>query len=140
MARGEGSSKMLLLVLIGLIGAGGYNYHRNFTAETAVPRPYKGYSVEDLEALRGAYENQSAAVQERYEQARNVRASGSRGGLIDENVRAFEEAQRRSTRSRSLGQALSMNQAAVSEIETELSLRQAEADVVKLHLKRLLTI
>ncbi len=140
MAKGEGNSRLLLLVLIGLLGAGGYNYHRNYQVEAAVPRPYKAYSEADLQALLAAYQGENSALEARYESAQSARGARSGPGLLDENVKAFEAAQRRSQSSREIGQKLSMQQAAAREIESELDLRRDQADVMKLHLKRLLTI
>lgn len=141
MAREEGSSKLLLLVLIGLLGAGGYNYHRNYEAEAAVPRPYASYEDADLATLLAAYQDENAALEQRYQAARTSAGQrDSRTGLLGENLRAFEEAQRRSQASRGIGEKLSMQQAAAREIEAELALRRAHADVWKLHLKRLVTL
>lgn len=140
MAQSEGSSKLLIVLFIGLLGAGGYNYHRNFQAEAAIPRPYKSYSVEDLEALLGAYESEASSLEQRYEAARNDKGPRMKAGLLDQNLAVFEAAQRRSAASRGLGEELSMQKAAAGEIEAELTLRRQHADVMKLHLKRLLTI
>jgi hypothetical protein len=140
MARSEGSPKLLLLVLVGLLGAGGYNYHRNYEAEAAVPRPYESYAVEDLQALLAAYESENASLAQAYDGARQRARPAARGGLIAENVKAFEQAQARANTERGLGARLSMQKAAQQEIERELALRRAHADAMKLHLKRLLTI
>jgi hypothetical protein len=141
MARGrEGSSKLLWVVLLGLLGAGAYNYHRNYQAEAAVPRPYSSYAVADLEALLEAYQGENRSLEQSYAAARRAGSRDARGGLIGENVKAFEQAQRRASTHRGLGAKLSMQQAAQKEIERELALRRAHADLMKLHLKRLLTI
>lgn len=140
MARGTKTSPLLLIVLAGLLLGGGYNYHRNWQAETAEPRPYEGYSQQDLEALLKAYQSENSALERRYESARSTAERTNRAGMLDENIRAFEQAQRRSSGSRALGAQLSMHQAATGEIEAELARRERDADPMQVHLRRLLTI
>jgi hypothetical protein len=143
MARGNGSSTgKLLLVLAVLVAAGGYNYHRNLEAEAAEegPRPYQGYSEEDIRSLLDAYRSEAEALEKRYHAARGQRVGGSEGGMLDENIRAFESARQRAGAVRELGAQVSMRQAAIVDLEEELARREAARDVLALHLKRLLTI
>lgn len=140
MAKGEGSSKLLIIVFLGLVGAGGYNYHRNYEAEAAVPRPYASYEEQDLQALLEAYAGVNAELEQRYQSTRSRGQGDTRTGLLDENLKAFEAVQKRSQANRDLGQKLSIQQAAVRDIEAELALRRYQADVMKVHLKRLLTM
>jgi len=135
------SKGLLLVALAGLLAGGAYNYHRNYQAETAGPRPYAGYAQADLKALLEAYEAENRALGRRYESARRTEDGGAaRGGLLDENIRAFEQAQQRSERVRGLGAQLAMRQEAVRQIQAELEKREAERDVVALHLRRLITL
>lgn len=138
--RVAGISKLPVVVLLGLIVAGGYNYHRNWKAEAAVPRPYATYSQADLEALLAAYEAENAMVEQQYERARGQLGKGRERGMLGENIAAFEAAQRHSTASRGLGVKLSMQQTATTELAAEIERRKSEADKLQFHLKRLLTI
>ena len=138
--RNHGISMLPVVLLLGLVAAGGYNYHRNWQADNMLPRPYESYSQVDLEALLAAYESENAMLESRYASVRGRNASNAGAGMLDENIAAFERAQQRSSGSRALGVKLSMQQMATGEIETELQRREKEADVVQLHLKRLLTI
>jgi len=138
--RSRGLSTLPVLALLGLVAGGAYNYHRNWQAEARIPRPYQTYSRADLETLRSAYQAENAAVERQYAQARGGAGEPRRTGMLDENIAAFEAAQRHSTASRSLGVKLSLQQTATGEIEAELERRKAEAHPLQLHLKRLLTL
>ena len=140
MAGQRSTNPLFVFALVGLIGGGAYNYHRNFQAEAAVPRPYASYSAEDLNTLLQAYQGEAQALEDRYQGARRALGRDSRAGMLDENVRAFEQAQRRGSQSRALGAQVSMRQSATQEIEAELARRQDQADALRVHLKRLLTI
>ena len=138
--RVSGISMLPVVLLLGLVAAGGYNYHRNWKAETSIPRPYETYSQADLEALLAAYEAENAMVERKYEKARGKLGQGREGGMLGENIAAFEAAQRHSSASRGLGVKLSMQQTATGELAAEIERRKGEADVLQFHLKRLLTI
>ena len=140
MSRNHGISMLPVVVLLGLLAGGGYNYHRNWQVEAAIPRPYGGYSQVDLEALLAAYEAENAMVERQYARARDGAGKGHRGGMLDENIKAFEAAQSRSSGSRALGVKLSMQQTATGELAAELTRREQEGTALKLHLKRLLTL
>ena len=140
MARNHGISMLPVVVLLGLIAAGGYNYHRNWQVEAAIPRPYAGYSQADLEALHAAYEAENSLVERQYGRAVKRLGKGGSAGMLDENIRAFENAQKRSSGSRALGVQLSMQQTATGEIAAEIARREEEGAALQLHLKRLLTI
>jgi hypothetical protein len=141
MARGErGTNPLLLLVFVGLLCGGAYNYQRNYRAETAEPRPYQGYSDEDLGKLLAAYESENRALEQRYQGSRASTGGSGRSGMLDENLRAFEAAQRNAEATREIGARLSMQQAAQAEVESEIARRRTAGEGLSLHLKRLLTI
>jgi len=129
-----------VVLLLGLIAGGVYNYQRNLQAEAAVPRPYETYAQEDLEALLDAYEAENARIERQYEAARERLGRERQAGLLDQNIQAFEQAQRDASTSREIGIQLSMRMSATEEIEAELARREQEADRLRVHLKRLLTI
>ncbi len=139
--RVRGSSQTpLLLFLLFLLGAGGYNYNRNLQIEQREPRPYASYAESDLLSLRDAYEAEAQALEAQYSKARSRLGKAQRVGLIDENIDAFEAAQKRSNRARELGGEISMQRAATRQIEDELAKREGERSPLKLHLRRLTTI
>ena len=140
MARNRGISMLPVVILLGLIAGGGYNYHRNWQVEAAIPRPYKGYSQVDLEALLAAYEAENAQVERQYSQAREQLGKRGEAGMLDQNIKAFEAAQSRSTGTRSLGVKLSMQQTATDEIAAELARREGESGALQVHVRRLLTL
>ena len=61
---------LLLLVLLALLGG---NYYRNWSAEQAEFRPYRGYSESELDTLIQAHRAQAQARAERYDSARKER-------------------------------------------------------------------
>jgi len=136
----RGVSTLPVLILIGLLAAGAFNYHRNWVVEASVPRPYEGYSQADLEALLAAYQAENAQAERRYQAARGQLGHERRAGMLDQNIAAFEAAQRDSGRAREAGALLSMQQTATDDLEAELARRVADADRLKVHLRRLLTI
>ena len=90
--RAGGATLPLLVLLVAAGGAGAYNYHRNLQAEATVPRPYKGYSDSELEALVQAYDDEVTRLDARYLEARQQRAEQRGGQLLDERVEDFERA------------------------------------------------
>jgi len=136
----RGVAMLPVVVLLALLTAGGFNYHRNWQAEARVPRPYESYAQADLEALLAAYEAENAEAERRYEAARQRLGRERGSGMLDQNIAAFEAAQRDSSKARELGALLAMQQTATGEIESELERRKADADQLQVHLRRLLTI
>jgi hypothetical protein len=140
--RRQGSAMPLLLMLILLIGLGGYNYHRNWKAEQNTgPRPFETYETEDLSQLRDAYEAEVSQYETRYsaQNQRRVRASGD-DALMQERVGEFERIQRNTERLRDLGTQVAEREARLREIEKELDYRLALATGFTLHVKRLTSI
>lgn len=134
---GKGALAVLLVVAL---GAGGFNYHRNWSAEAEeAPRPYRGYGDDDLAALVGAYEQEVAALQERYDAARAAPRAEGRGQLLGEQVRDFERARARGDALRQLAADVAEREAVLRELHREQSLRTG-ASGLALHVKRLLTI
>jgi hypothetical protein len=139
MAKTGGNQIMLLLALLGLIsGAGAWNYNRNVELEAAAPRPYRSYSLEDLEALKGAYQGEADRHMNHYREAssRKVAVRGG-AGLIAEQVAEFERIQRISQSKRNLASGYAKNQVQLDEILAELSQREQDGNGWQLHITRL---
>jgi hypothetical protein len=140
--RQAGRALLLVLVLIlGLVGAGAANYVRNERAEEAAERarPLAGYATSDLEALADAYRQEIATRSRRYEQLRGQRTQARDRAYFDQQVGEFEKVQRQSAKVRGAGADLSENEASLQEIEEELRVRAAAPTGTALLLHRLLT-
>jgi hypothetical protein len=140
LTRSGGIALLPVLILLGLLAGGVYNYHRNWQVEASVPRPYGSYSQVDLEALLAAYQAENAMAERQYSAAREGGTRDRGAGFLDQNIAAFEAAQQQSANTRVLGARLSMQQVATGEIEAEIERRKNEEDPLKVHLRRLLTL
>jgi len=136
----KGNLKLLLVVMVALGGAGGWNYHRNLSAESETPRPYRSYADADLEALIQAYEGETHSLEKRYDSAKQLRGESGKKGHFDDQVREFERVQAISTRSRNAGAKLSVSEAELAQLVAEREQRARDADPFQLFLRRLLTI
>jgi hypothetical protein len=138
MAQDRGGSSMLLLVLLGLMAGGGiWNYQRNLEVESAAPRPYRGYSLADLETLQAAYQVETDKHQSRYRSAANRTVKVHEGGLIDQQVAEFERVQRIGQNRRAIASDYAKHQVQLDEILAELAARATEGNGWQLHLTRL---
>ena len=136
-----GKGTLLSVVLVALVVAGGFNYHRNWTAEQEeAPRPYESYADADIAALIEAYEGEVEQGQARYDAARAQSAAPGRGRLLGEQVRDFERAQSRGRHVRELSADLAQREAMLHELRREQELRAAAARGLTTHLVRLLTL
>jgi hypothetical protein len=128
-----------VLLVLGALGAGGAaNYRRNVAREAQAPRPFRSYETADLETLAQAYEREVAALDARYRATRDGGGSAPAGGqLLDETVRAFEQASARTKAVRGAGAELSMKEAALADVRAEQA-RRGE-DPLQVHLRRLLS-
>lgn len=137
--KGAASTAVLLLVLVGLLGAGGWNYQRNLQLEQAsrASRPLAGYSTEDLEALADAYRSEVAAHGARYERAKTQRAGTRDRAYFDQQVQEFENVQRQSGRVREVGAELAEREASLRQVEEELAMRGPEQTEWQKHWQRL---
>lgn len=136
---GFGSGAILVLLVLGALGAGAWNYQRNLALESAsrASRPLGGYDTADLEALADAYRSEVAAGAKRWAGTRQERAVARDRAYLDEQVREFEKVQRAASRSRAVGGALAEREAALRDVEQELALRGSEPSAWQLHWGRL---
>lgn len=138
MAKESGKPVVLLLLLMGLIsGAGVWNYRRNVAIEAAEPRPYRSYSLADLEALKSAYESEANKHKDHYRAASSRKVAVRGGGLIGDQVVEFERVQRISQGKRDIASVYAKNQVQLEEVLAEISHRAQLGDGWKLHLERL---
>ena len=138
MAKEKGSRTLTLLLLLGLItGVGGWNYRRNIQIEAVEPRPYRSYSLEDLESLKGAYQSETNKHMDHYRAASSRKVDVRDGGLIGDQVVEFERVQRISQGKRDIANVYAKNQVQLDEILAEISYRARVGQGWKLHLTRL---
>ncbi|MHA7837321.1 MAG: hypothetical protein ACX98W_07675 [bacterium] len=133
----------LLLLLVLLVGVGGWNYHRNWQIERQVEgrRPYAGYAVADLSALKSAYSEELEAMQARFERARGRRARPVRDlGSIADHVEQFEKTARASSAIREAAAEVAERQRQIAELDRELEIRSRFGEGLTRHLKRLTRI
>jgi hypothetical protein len=136
-SSGKGGQVLLLLVLLGiLVGGGTWNYKRNLEIEESEPRPYRGYSLEQLESLQAAYQQEVDRHTQRYQTASSRKVRVREGGFIDEQVDEFERVQRISQGTRAIADQFAKNQVQLDEVMKEISRRARESDSWKLHLTR----
>jgi hypothetical protein len=141
-SAGRATGSIVLLLLL-LVGAGGWNYHRNLQLEKASEndRPYRSYAVEDLEALRAATSAELDAMRARFEAARRQRARpvGDIGSISD-NVEQFENTTRASTAIRDAAARVAEREGQLAALDRELQLRAQMGQGLARHLKLLTTI
>jgi hypothetical protein len=139
--RNAGGASTLLLValLIGAIGAGAWNYHRNWQREqeSRASRPLAGYATEDLEALAEAYRGEVKAGAAKYDHAKQGRAQSRDRAYFDEQVQEFEKVQRASNRTREVGAQLAERETSLRAVEDELAQRGPERSEWARHWDRL---
>jgi hypothetical protein len=132
----------LLVIVLLLLAAGGWNYRRNLAAEEAerAQRPLAGYDTADLESLADAYRAEVAQLSNRYDAARGQRVGTADHGFFGEQIDEYERVRRQSGRRREAGADLGQTEAALRDVETELRARGAEGGSAwSVHLRRLTT-
>jgi hypothetical protein len=137
---GRGALVPLLVLLLLLGGAGGWNYHRNVERESQVDRPYRSYAEADLEKLLAAYEQEAERASRRAGATRRASVRESQGQLVGESVREFERVQRANRRVRDAQGDLAESELMVERISKEIAHRDQERDPTALFLRRLTTL
>ena len=140
MSEGKsGNVGLLLVLLVALAGAGGWNYQRNYQIEQAERSKsrFAGYDTAGLTQLADAYRSELAGLDGRYQSLRGSRAQVRNTQGVEEGVAQFERIQRSNTRLREVTTEVATREARVNEIDQELSRRASAASGVKLHLERL---
>ena len=116
----------LLLLLVLLLGFGGWNYHRNWQIEkqTEGHRPYQSYAEADLETLRDAYRAELEGVRAQFDAAKRKRVRPSRDlGTISDNVTQFQRTARTSHAIRDAAASVAERQRQVAELDREIEIR-----------------
>jgi hypothetical protein len=134
-----GASGILLLVLIGLVGVGGWNYYTNWQREQQEqgPRPFASYADADLEALAEAYRSEIEGLQQLDASARARRRDAADSPFMHERVAEFERIKRTSERIRNVTGEIAEREARLRELEQEIAYRKRLAGGLEVHLHRL---
>lgn len=131
----------VLLLLLAVAAAGGFNYHRNWKAEQQEQgnRPLGGYPTAGLESLADGYRAEIAALEARKAGASELAHEARDRTFLSERVQEFEKVQRSSARIRDLNGELGQREARLREVEQELEYRnRVESGGLQLHLSRLI--
>ena len=139
---GRASGSLVFLLLL-IAGAGGFNYHRNLEIERQSEghRPYEGYSTEDIQALRAAFESELAGSEAKFAAAKRQRTRPQGDvGSISGNIDQFAQTAQTSRAIRAAAAGLAERQNELSELDRELALRSNLGQGLMRHVKRLTTI
>ena len=138
--RSDARAGQTLILLAILCAAGGWNYHRNAVIDDAVPRPYRGYSDEELNQLASAYQVEVEVQMERY---RNSAAAKKvvvqDGGLLEERIDEFERVQRLSKQRKARAYQVTDNQILVEQLAAEQVTRERNRPIYKMIARRVTT-
>ena len=129
-----------LILLAILCATGGWNYHRNAVIENSVPRPYRGYSDEELQQMISAYQDEVEIQMAHYRKAADAnQVVVQDGGLLEERIDEFERAQRASQARRDRAYKVTDNQILVEQLAKEQMARNRDRPVYKMIFRRLTT-
>ena len=129
-----------VILLVILCAAGGWNYHRNTLIEDAVPRPYRGYSDEELNQLISAYQDEVEVQMARYRESSDAKqVTVQDGGLLEEQIDEFERVQRLGKQRRDRAYKVTENQILVEQLAHEQLTRELNRPIYKMIFRRVTT-
>jgi len=105
-----------------------------------VPRPYRGYSDEELHQLMSAYQDEVDVQMARYRASsagKPVKVKG--GGLLEEQIDEFERVQRASQRRKDRAYKVTENQILVEQLAQEQMARDRDRPIYKMIFRRVTT-
>ena len=139
-SQAGGSVSLLLVLLLLLVGGAAFNYHRNVQAENAEPRPYRGYSDQELDDLLAAYGDRKERQTARYTATARLRVEAKGKGYFDEQVAEFERVQTAHKAKAEARDLLAGTQVVVKKILAEQRKRDSERDKMRLFLRRAFSV
>lgn len=137
-SRGSATSTGLLFALVLLVGAGGFNYYRNYEKEARMPRPYRSYSDTQLVALIAAYRQEVKGLSQSTPSGRL--SAGPSGQLLGERVSAYDRLQRAGDSRRHHLAQVAGQESILAKLEREQKIRKELGKGLARHLHRLLTL
>lgn len=139
-ARSDSRTGQTLILLAILAAAGGWNYHRNAEIDNAVPRPFRGYSDEELSQLVSAYQDEVEIQTERYRRdTAGTQLTVKDGGLLDDRIDEFERVQHLSKKRKERAYQVTENQILVEQLAKEQIARERDRPIYKMIFRRLTT-
>ncbi len=136
------STVTLALLLLVLLGAGAWNYQRNYRLERAseLGRAYSGYSTHEVELLRDAVASELATARVRFDRAKRNRAGSARDrGTLAGNAAQFNRTARASDSIGNAASDVAERESLKAALDQELALRTGSSAGMALHLQRLTT-
>lgn len=137
MQRGSSNLPALLFLLAILATAGAWNYQRNVKLESAEPRPYRSYSLPQLEDLRQAYQDEVDKHTARYQAAASRKVTVHDEGYIAAQVDEFDRVQRIGQGKRAIANDYAKNQVQLDAVTAEIARRKTAGQGWKLVFRRL---
>lgn len=129
-----------LFLLLILVVAGGWNYHRNAVIENSAARPYRGYSDQELNQMISAYQEEVEIQMAHYRKAGDAnKVVVQGGGLLEERIGEFERAQRASQKRRDRAYKVTDNQILVEQLAKEQMIRDRDRPIYKMIFRRVTT-
>ena len=129
-----------VILLVILCAAGGWNYHRNTLIDDAVPRPYRGYSDEELNQLVSAYQGEVEVQMARYRKSTDAKqVTVQDGGLLEERIDEFERVQRLGEQRKERAYQVTDNQILVEQLAAEQLTRDRNRPIYKMIFRRVTT-
>ena len=132
----RGSASSLVLVLVVLVGAVGWNYHRNSAAEGREVRPYRSYAEADLAALIEAYEEAEKSAGSRYDSTVGRRSEARNTGHFMGNLEEFERIQAAGRGHREARSDFADARASLEALKKEQARRPSERSKLRVFLRR----
>jgi hypothetical protein len=135
----RGSASALVLVLVLLVGAVGWNFHRNLDAESQELRPYRGYAEADVVALIEAYEQAAEKAGSRYHSVSDRRTEARATGHVMGNVEEFDRVQGAGRALRAAREDYADARASLEALREERARRVSERSRLRVFLRRAFT-
>ncbi len=141
MASGSDTRVGQILILLVILGAaGGWNYHRNTLIDAAVLRPYRNYSDEDLHQLISAYRSEVEVQMARYRSDPAAKTVAVRdAGLLGDQIEEFVRVQRVSKQRQERAYRVTENQILAKQLAKEQVARERDRPIYKMIFRRLTT-
>jgi hypothetical protein len=129
----------LVLLLVVLVAAGGWNFFRNTRIDSAEVRLYRGYSDAELDELISVYQSEIDQRTKAYRQVADRDIVVQERALLGDQVDEFERVQRLTQHRRDLAARVTDNQISLEQLEIEQRKRAADRPIYKMIFRRLLT-
>ncbi len=128
------------LLLVALLGLGGWNYKRNLDLEHKDPRVFAAYSDQDIAVMKAAMQGEVTKLEAAYEASKSKDTSVHARASTGDRFQDFKQVQEATHEVRELGMIVSQKLKVLRDLEREAAYRAENGAAFKLHLRRLTTI